>query len=118
MPYTFPANTIVLTIADGDWLGNKYGGLIMEDKAAGSFRDRIFLYKAENMGSHKYWVDKLVSTYGLAGVGPEPHVYYYRDKLPLTAYPCQSVQRRIPDQGDIYDNWEVIDAPNPGSGPY
>ncbi len=111
MPYHFPANTIILTIASSRSLGDDFFGIIGD----GQSRDVLVLYKG---GASV--IQEVVSTYG----SPKLDQYVRnirddnRDNLPLDLHECSSAERIRPMGADNFDNWREIDDGSPGEAPY
>jgi hypothetical protein len=111
MPYIFPKKTIILTLANSNYLGNDNTGLL------GSVRplSTLVLY----IGSNSF-MDTVVSTYGTPNYGSSPKDVT-DDKLDAFPYPvsdCHSIERIVASGGDLLGNWRTIDKGNPGEGDY
>ena len=109
-PYFFPKNTIILTLADGDYLGNDTFGLLGNVPPITT----LVLY----IGSNTV-IDKVISTYGTPSFGPSPQSIiviwdYFRYVIP----DCHSMERIIASGADIISNWRRIEKGNPGQGDY
>lgn len=108
MPYAFPKGTVILTVDQGKRIGSEMNGILSSDASA----DGVFLYQGTRAK-----VDQLVSTYGVESVGMEPGIVQRKKGLPYHTSDCASVQRKIASGEDIPENWEIIPAGNPGTGP-
>jgi hypothetical protein len=111
MPYQFPPNTIILTIAASDSLGDDYFNIIGD----GEGRDPVILYA----GSASV-ADRILSTYG----SPFTSTYVVefhddrQDNLPLDLHACGSAERVSPLGADVFDNWHEVPGGSPGDAPY
>jgi hypothetical protein len=111
MPYQFPPNTVILTIAASDSLGDDYFNIIGD----GDGRDPVILYA----GSGSV-VDAVLSTYG----SPNTSTYVVElhddrlDNLPLDLHACGSAERVDPFGKDVFDNWHEVPGGSPGDAPY
>ena len=111
MPYTFPANTVILTAAESRSLGDDASSIVGE----GQGRDVLVLFKG---GPSVNQVT--ISTYGT----PKPAQYVsdikdnYIDSLPLDLHECSSVERIIPTAADSTENWREVQYGSPGEAPY
>ncbi len=111
MPYSFPPNTIILTIAASDSLGDDYFNIIGD----GDSRDPVVLYA----GSASV-VDVVISTYG----SPTSSTYVTEirddrlDNIPLDLHACGSAERVTPTGPDVFDNWHEVPGGSPGDAPY
>ncbi|HSB01549.1 MAG TPA: lamin tail domain-containing protein [Anaerolineales bacterium] len=111
MPYRFPANVTILTIANSRSLGDDFFGIIGD----GQSLDVLVLYKG---GSSV--IQQVVSTYGtpkldqyVTGIRDD-----HRDNLPLDLHECSSAERIRPTGADSFDNWREITNGSPGEAPY
>lgn len=112
MPYRFPPDTIILTIKNGDNLGNKTFGI--RGAIETTQIEGIYLF----MGRSDF-IDKVISTYGVEIMGTSPSSQSkLRSGLPIGTQSCYSVQRKIVDGPDIATDWETVKYGNPGDGPY
>ncbi|MFZ5880554.1 MAG: hypothetical protein ACOY0R_14395 [Chloroflexota bacterium] len=111
MPYQFPPNTIILTIAGSDSLGDDYFNIVGD----GEGRDPVILYA----GSASV-VDHILSTYGSPSTST--YVVEFRDdrqdNLPLDLHACGSAERVSPFGADVFDNWHEVPGGSPGDAPY
>jgi hypothetical protein len=111
MPYRFPPNTVILTVAASDSLGDDYFNIIGD----GESRDPVILY----VGSASV-VDTVLSTYG----SPTTSAYVVElrddrlDNLPLDLHACGSAERADPFSRDVFDNWHEVLGGSPGDAPY
>jgi hypothetical protein len=111
MPYRFPANSILLTVAGSRSLGDDYFNIIGD----GPGLDVLVLYKGGTSV-----IQEVVSTYGT------PKVDQYvanirddnRDNLPFDLHECYSAERILPVGADTFDNWREILNGSPGEAPY
>lgn len=111
MPYRFVPGTVILTIADGDRIGNRFYGMIGQ----GGGRSAVVLY----LGGAKSILEVL-STYGSPTLARYPQDIRddRADNLPLDLHECGSAERVDPLGQDIFENWhEVLDG-SPGEAPY
>lgn len=111
MPYNFPEGTIILTVSEGDRIGNKDGNILGGTVSL----DSILLFEGTTNR-----IQKVISTYGL-----DPDKIQISDlkkaqldDLPIRTNICNSVQRKIASGPDMFANWEEVPNGNPGSGPY
>mgnify|MGYP001190433129 CR=1 FL=1 len=111
MPYSFPPNTVILTIAGSDSLGDDYFNIIGD----GDGRDPLVLYA----GSASV-VDAALSTYGSPVVGTYVvEIHDDRlDNIPLDLHACGSAERISPLGPDVFDNWHEVPGGSPGDAPY
>ena len=110
MPYTFPKNTVILTV-EGIRLGSTKFGIV----ASGQGRDVIVLYRGG-----RTVLKEVISTYGTPHV--EPFIDRirddYLDALPFDLPECRSANLKKISEGDKQSNWELIYGGTPGEGPY
>jgi hypothetical protein len=110
-PYTFPANTVILTAAESRSLGDDASSIVGD----GGGRDVLVLYKG---GASV--IQETISTYGT----PKPAQYVSDiqddrlDNMPLDLHECSSVERLIPTVADREDNWREVPYGSPGEAPY
>lgn len=111
MPYRFPANIVILTVAGSRSLGDDFFGMIGD----GQSRDVLVLYKGGTSV-----IQEVVSTYGspkldryVTGIRDDN-----RDNLPLDLHECSSAERILPAGADSFDNWREIPNGSPGEAPY
>jgi len=111
MPYRFPSQTVILTIAEGDRIGDDVYGLV-EDQ---SRRDVLVLY----IGGLNT-ISQVVSTYGSPTLGRYPQDVRddRADNLPLALHECSSAERINPSGPDEYKNWREVLNGTPGEAPY
>ncbi len=112
MPYQFPAGTVILTVAEGDRLGDDTFGIIGD----GASRDVLVLY----IGG-KNAIQQVVSTYGspiLNGNYPQDIRDNRTDLIPLDLKECTSAERSAPAAADLQDNWRDVRDGSPGEAPY
>jgi hypothetical protein len=111
MPYHFPRQTVVLTIAEGDRIGDDVYGLV-EDQ---SRRDVLVLY----IGGPNT-IRQIISTYGSPALGMYPQDVRddRTDNLPLALHECSSAERINPTGPDEFNNWREVLNGTPGEAPY
>lgn len=111
MPYIFPPETIILTTADGQLLGDEKNGIEVTN------RDPIVLYQGD-----KNNISTVISTYGSPVLSGSPLSIKddNMDKIPYndSTFICWSVQRIIPANEDIDTNWKISETSSPGNGNY
>lgn len=111
MPYHFPENTVILTIASSRSLGDDFFSIIGD----GQSLDVLVLYK----GGVSV-IQEVVSTYGTPKL--DPYVRNIRDdnrdNLPFNLHECSSAERILPTGTDNFDNWREITNGSPGEAPY
>lgn len=109
-PYFFPEGTLILTIKQGDRIGNKNLNLYSEVEPL----DAILLYKGSETR-----IDLYISSYGLnkEKLNLENLSEFYQRGFPFFLNDCNAVQRKFPGGDDVSQNWEVIERGNPGEGP-
>jgi hypothetical protein len=111
MPYRFPANSVILTVASSRSLGDDFFNIIGD----GPGLDVLVLYKG---GASV--IQEVISTYGT----PKLDQYVRnlrddnRDNLPLSLHECSSVERVLPTGADAFDNWREVTNGSPGEAPY
>lgn len=112
MPYSFASGTVILTIAEGDRLGDDVFGIV----ADGSLRDVMILYAGGQNA-----ILEIISTYGTPQQPIQPYPDRLRDDLldsvPLDLHECHSAERVGPMAADQAGNWVEI-PPSPGEAPY
>jgi hypothetical protein len=111
MPYRFPRQTIILTIADGDRIGHSIFGIIGQ----GGGRSAVVLY----VGGARS-IREAKSTYGtpiLNGYPQDVRDDRY-DNLPLDLHTCSSAERVNPLGIDTFENWHEVLNGSPGEAPY
>lgn len=111
MPYKFPEGTIILTVSQGDYLGNDGKGLL----GTNSPLSTLVLYTGTNLV-----IDRVISTYGTPSFGSSPNNVQddSLDNFPYPVYECTSMERVVASGPDVLGNWrEVLDG-NPGAGNY
>lgn len=111
MPYIFPEDTIILTIKEGQLLGDEENGIEVSN------RDVIILYQGS-----KQVIDTVISTYGTPILSSSPLLVKDdgMDEIPIylgSAY-YWSVERIVAVNEDNENNWRKVDEGSPGSGPY
>lgn len=111
MPYRFPQDTLILTIAEGDRIGHRVYGVI----GHGGGRDTMVLY----LGGAKSILE-VISTYGSPRLGryPEDIRDDRADNLPLDLHACSSAERVNPTGPDVFENWREVSNGSPGEAPY
>jgi hypothetical protein len=111
MPYRFPSGTVILTVAEGDRIGDDVFGLV----GSGSGRDIVVLYTG---GSNS--IQKVISTYGtpILGAYPQDLRDDRADNLPLDLHECASAERINPLGPDEFKNWREVLQGSPGEAPY
>lgn len=111
MPYRFPANIVILTIAGSRSLGDDFFNIIGD----GQSMDVLVLYKGGTSV-----IQEVISTYGT----PKLDQYVTnirddnRDNLPFNLHECSSAERVLPTGADTFDNWREISNGSPGEAPY
>lgn len=111
-PYTFPPETMIITMKDGDRIGQKDTNIFAVNEPL----DSILLFNGSRNQIIEY-----VSSYGLQrdALNLQDLSNSRQTKLPLIVKPdCSAVQKKLPGGEDIFDNWELITKGNPGSGQY
>jgi hypothetical protein len=111
MPYRFPSQTVILTIAEGDRIGDDIYGLV-EDRSG---RDVVVLYTG---GPNT--INQVISTYGSPTLGLYPQDVRddHADNLPLELHECSSAERIDPLGPDVFNNWREVLNGSPGEAPY
>lgn len=111
MPYRFPSQTIILTVVEGDRIGDDIYGLV-EDRSG---RDVLVLYKG---GAN--FIEQVISTYGSPTLGLYPQDVRddHADNLPLDLHECSSAERINPVGPDEFKNWREVLNGSPGEAPY
>jgi hypothetical protein len=112
MPYRFPNQTVILTVAEGDRIGDDVYGMV-EDQ---SRRDVLVLY----IGGPNT-IRQVVSTYGtptLVGMYPQDVRDDRTDNLPLALHECSSAERVNPTGPDEFNNCREVLNGSPGEAPY
>ena len=111
MPYIFPEGTIILTLAEGQLIGDEKDGIQVGN------RDVIVLYKG-----NKSIVEKVISTYGSPTYSGIPLGFRDdgRDGIPIlgTQVACWSAERIIPINDDIETNWRQVEQSSPGESSF
>ncbi|GEM_PF-4365302 len=107
MPYRFPSATIILTVSEGQLLGDEIDGIEVTN------RDTVVIYEG-----NKNNVRTVISTYGSPILGGSPLSIKDdgMDKIPFreSSFACWSVQRIILVNEDIDTNWEISETSSPG----
>lgn len=106
MPYYLPPGTMVLTVAEGERLGDDSNGLLGNEVSVLN-RDVIILYR----GTFNY-VEEVVSTYGSpspirVGTSVLQIADNGEDSLPLQTTDCLSAQRKLAAGPDVESNWAL-----------
>ena len=111
MPYTIPANTLILTVANSRSLGDDLSSIV----GNGPGRDVLVLYR----GGPSV-IQEIISTYGTPKLGPYVSDIQddYLDNLPLDLHECTSAERIIATGADATGNWREISNGSPGEAPY
>jgi hypothetical protein len=111
MPYRFPSQTVILTVVDGDRIGDDIYGLV-EDRSG---RDVLVLYTG---GANT--IQQVISTYGSPTLGLYPQDVRddRADNLPLELHECSSAERINPLAPDEFGNWREVLNGSPGEAPY
>ncbi len=107
-PYEISTNTVIMTIDEGDRLGDDKDGIL----SAVSPLDVIVLY----IGTEEK-IETLVSTYGAPNIDSDNPLDVYNDglhKIPLNVDDCFSAHRVQALGPDVESNWES-DLVTPGS---
>ena len=112
MPYHFPDETTILTIAEGDRLGDDIFGIIGD----GDGRDVLVLYSGgENA------IREVISTYGspLSITNYPQDIRDNRtDLIPLDLKDCTSAERASPTAPDTQESWVQVRDGTPGEAPF
>ena len=110
MPYRFPEDTIILTIGNGDCLGNETSGLLGKTNPLSV----VVLYKGT-----EFLIEEVVSTYGTPVVGLSPYeIRNDEDDLPVMIGDCHSAERIDIFKPDSESNWRTTSVISPGWGTY
>jgi hypothetical protein len=112
MPYHFPDGTIILTVAEGDRLGDDTFGIIGD----GAGRDPLVLYSG---GQNS--IQKIISSYGspqVVGNYPQDIRDNRSDLIPLDLKDCTSAERTGPTAPDSEENWRQVQDGSPGEAPF
>jgi len=107
-PYALPEGAIILTVSNGNHLGNDRTGLLGNQEP----RTVILLYVGTESS-----IQNPVSTYGTPAPADSPMSIHDdgSDLLPLFVQDCHSVVRRELSGPDAYNNWHVIKPATPGT---
>jgi hypothetical protein len=111
MPYRFSNQTVILTVAESDRIGDDLYGLV-EDQNGG---DVVVLY----LGGPNT-IKQIISTYGSPTLGLYPQDVRddHEDNLPLSLHECASAERINPTGPDEFGNWREVLNGSPGEAPY
>lgn len=111
MPYRLPAGSIVLTVAEGDRIGDDVMGLQSYEGG----RDVLVLYIGGNAV-----IEQVVSTYGSPALDVYPQNIRddRKDALPLDLKECASAERAGADDPDQAAFWRQVLNGSPGEVPY
>ncbi len=106
-PYSFLESTIILTVAQGKYLGNDRTGLLGYSEP----RTVIALYEGTQTS-----IALVDSTYGSPTVGnfPGSIVDNGQDGIPLAAPDCHAAVRTDRSGPDSADNWQLVNNGSPG----
>jgi hypothetical protein len=106
MPYIFPVNTIILTIAEGEAIGDDIYGI---DVVVA--KNPIVLYQGTSTS-----ISNIISTYGTPTFSGSPLniVDDNKDAIPLALPHCHSAERIDPTGPDIEGNWRKVKDGSPG----
>jgi hypothetical protein len=109
LPYLFPRNTVILTIADGKLLGDDKSGIEVQLE-----RDPIILYTG-----NQDIVEEVISTYGTPRLSGSPQNLRDdgEDGIPFHLQDCYSAERIDPRYADRQEYWTEVKDGTPGSGP-
>jgi hypothetical protein len=107
-PYVLPEGAIILTVLNGNYLGNDHTGLLGNVQPL----SLILLY----VGTETR-IEHAVSTYGTPRFSDSPGSVQDDglDLLPLSVQNCHSVARRDPAGPDTFENWHIISPATPGT---
>jgi hypothetical protein len=111
-PYTLPAGTIVLTVAESATLGDDYFGIITDQNGY----DTVTLYT----GSGSI-INTVVDTYGTPSVltsYPFDIDDNHKDNVPRYLSECTSIERINPLMPDSESNWTPVKNGSPGEVPF
>jgi len=108
--YRFPEGTIILTIDNGEYLGDEIYGLTGTNNPLSV----IVLY----IGTSNI-IDKVISTYGSPKYGTSPENIRDNglDKIPFSVEVCYSVERLSASGPDSENNWKKLKDGSPGLPP-
>ncbi len=112
MPYRFPPNVIILSVAESDTLGDDYFGFIADQDGY----DTLTLYK----GGASI-IDQVVDTYGTPSILSAYPVEIkddHNDNIPMYLSDCHSIERIDPNLPDEQSNWKSIPNGTPGEVPF
>ena len=109
LPYLFPRNTVILTIADGKLLGDDKSGIEVQLE-----RDPITLYTG-----NQNIVEEVISTYGTPKLSGSPQNLRDdgEDSIPFHLPDCYAAERINPRYADRQEYWSQVKDGTPGSGP-
>ena len=109
LPYLFPRDTVILTIAEGSYLGDDKSGIEIQLE-----RNPIILY----VGNQDI-IEEVISTYGtprLAGT-PKNIRDDGEDEIPFQLADCHSAERIDAVYPDHQDYWIEVKDGSPGRAP-
>ncbi len=110
MPYHFAPNSIILTAAASDSLGDDTYNII----GNGPGRAPVVLYIGTDTVVHK-----VVSTYGTPKLSQYVHeIAVDPNEMPLDLHACSSAERIDPRGPDTLSNWHEVRGGSPGDAPY
>jgi hypothetical protein len=108
LPYLFPRNTVILTIADGKLIGDDKSGIEVQLE-----RDPIILYTG-----NQDIVEEVISTYGTPKLSGSPQNLRDdgEDGIPFHLQDCYSAERIDPRYADRQEYWSQVKDGTPGRG--
>lgn len=110
MPYHFAPNSIILTAAASDSLGDDTYNII----GNGPGRGPVVLYIGTDTVVHT-----IVSTYGTPKLSKYVHeITADPNDMPLDLHACSSAERIDPRGPDTLSNWHEVRDGSPGDAPY
>lgn len=110
MPYHFAPNTIIMTAAASDSLGDDMYNII----GNGPGRAPVVLYIGTSTVVHT-----IVSTYGTPKLSQYVNeITVDPNEMPLDLHACSSAERIDPRGPDTLSNWHEVRGGSPGDAPY
>ncbi|HEX6304246.1 MAG TPA: lamin tail domain-containing protein [Anaerolineales bacterium] len=109
LPYLFPRDTVILTIAEGSYLGDDKSGIEIQLE-----RNPIILY----VGNQDI-VEEVISTYGTPRLAGSPKNIRDdgEDEIPFQLADCHSAERIDAAYPDYADYWIEVKDGSPGRSP-
>lgn len=109
LPYLFPRDTVILTIAEGSFLGDDKSGIEIQLE-----RNPIILY----VGNQDI-IEEVISTYGTPRLTGTPKNIRDdgEDEIPFQLADCHSAERLDAAYPDQQDYWIEVKDGSPGSSP-